>query len=139
MLKMKEILYLGLILATLTATGCSNENSINTVAAVTLDTAPPSVPTGLAASSNTSVVKLAWDPNLINTDFQGFLVYRLAFDNAYLLTRTPIEEPNFVDQKPLGFPCGYAVSAVDQAGNESAWLEVRTNPGPDFPEIVTGK
>ena len=121
-------------LSLLILAGCSDGDAVSPTMPLVADTAPPAVPTGLEAASGTSVVKLAWNANTMNDDLEGFLVYRLAFDNAYLLTPYPIAENKFVDDRPLGLACGYAVSAVDEAGNESAWQEVRYDPGLELPD-----
>ncbi len=133
---MKTIIFTGLALTILTLAGCSEENSFSPLAteAAVIDTAPPAVPTGLAAAASTSVIKLAWDSNTVNTDLKGFLVYRLAFENAYLLTPVPVGETTFVDRQPLGIPCSYAVSSVDESGNESAWQEVKYTGNPENPD-----
>ncbi|MBU8871191.1 MAG: hypothetical protein KOO60_10055 [Gemmatimonadales bacterium] len=143
MVKLKVTLFPAMALAILALVGCGNDSGNpvapvfeeETAEVVVVDTAPPAVPTGLAAASSTTVLKLAWDPNVVDLDFQGFLVYRLAFENSYLLTPAPIGENYFVDQQPLGISCGYAISAIDEAGNESAWLEVRYNPPLEEPEM----
>ena len=138
---MKTTLCLCLTLAILILAGCSSEDYFSPAAITTetVDMAPPAIPTGLSATTGSSVIKLAWDPNFVNDDFQGFLVYRLAFDNAYLLTPTPILETAFIDRKPLGSPCGYAISAVDELGNESAFMEVQFRPSEELPEITIGR
>ncbi len=132
----KKILLPVMAMAMIALVGCSGDGSPSPLAPapVIVDTSPPAIPTGLAAASSSRVIKLAWDLNTVDADFEGFLVYRLAFENAYLLTPVPINETTFVDQQPLNIPCGYAVSSIDESGNESAWLEVMYNGCPEIPD-----
>ncbi len=112
--------------------GCSSSNSGSVVAPVaTLDTAPPAVPTGLAASTGRSSVKLSWHANTTDPDFQGFLVYRLAFDQTWPLNEVPVADPKYVDIAPLLGYAVYAVTSVDANGNESAWTRISYNYYPD--------
>ncbi len=134
-LMMRASVLMILLAGTAMLAGCSDTDPIAAPLSPTVDTAPPSIPTGLSAATGSRVVKLAWQPNTSDADFVGFKVYRLAFDNQYLLTEQPITDSGWVDQQPLGLPCGYAVSAIDEAGNESAWSEVRYTPEPEEPQI----
>ncbi|MEN8006057.1 MAG: hypothetical protein ABFS42_03540 [Candidatus Krumholzibacteriota bacterium] len=93
-----------------------------------IDTAPPAIPTGLwATPTERYSVKLAWDPNTTDWDIKGYLVYRLAFGHVYPLTTEPTSEPRYVDKDPLDGPCLYAVTSIDEAGNESGWIQIRYN------------
>ena len=116
------ILALGLCL-----TGCSDTTSTVAPQAAVLDTAPPAVPTGLNAATGRSTVKLAWRPNVTDFDLQGFHVYRVAFGQTWPLTEEPVTGTGFVDRAPLLGYTIYAVTAVDQNGNESAWTQIRYN------------
>ena len=116
------ILALGLCLA-----GCSEPTSTVAPQAASLDTAPPAVPSGLNAVSGRSTVKLAWRPNVTDYDLEGFHVYRVAFGQVWPLTETPVTGNGFVDRAPLSGYATYAVTAVDQSGNESAWAQIRYN------------
>ena len=95
-----------------------------------IDTAPPAVPTGLNAATGRSTVKLAWQPNVTDADMQGFHVYRMAFGQTWPLTETPVTGTGFVDRAPLLGYAIYAVTAVDEQGNESAWTQIRYNFNP---------
>lgn len=116
---MALIMTSGLILIT----GCgSDSDTPTTPTTVTMvDTAPPSVPTNLNVSSLEHWVKVAWDSNTADSDFMGFNVYRQAFGGSFLVTETPLQNSTFIDYFPLSNGCIYAVTAIDETGNESAW------------------
>lgn len=98
------------------------------------DSAPPAVPSGLAAAATGGVVKLAWLPNTTDPDLLGFLVYRQAFGQSLPLTEAPLAGTTFIDARPLSGPCQYAVTSVDVAGNESGWALVFCSPLPELPQ-----
>lgn len=133
MRKMRPTAVIVIVLAAVAA-GCSSEDAVIAPAAPAIDTAPPLAPTGLHAADGKRVVKLAWEANTTDLDLAGYRVYRLAFGNAYPLNDDLLTEPQFLDRRPLGLPCGYAVSAVDAAGNESAVVEVRYTPAAPPPD-----
>jgi len=101
-----------------------------------VDTAPPAVPTNLNASNHQAWVKIAWDANTVDSDFFGFNVYRHVFGGSYLITESPLQDSYFIDYYPLRKGCVYAVTAIDESGNESAWAEfdfvVHDLNGPEF-------
>jgi hypothetical protein len=90
------------------------------VSLVPVDRFPPAVPTGLTALAGPSSIELSWDPNT-EPDFAGYFVYRAASGGAFERLAGPLSAPSFSDkgQRP-GTAYRYAVSAVDQAGNQSA-------------------
>lgn len=108
--------------------GCSGDDPAAPASAPAIDTSPPAVPVGLQAATGTRIVKLGWESNTTDADLAGYRIYRLAWGGSYLLTGKLLTENRYVDERPLGRPCGYAVSAVDLAGNESAIEEVRYTP-----------
>lgn len=121
--------------------GCGDENlspTSMTGTAVVLDTAPPAIPTGLAAAPTGSMVKIRWEPNVTDLDLAGFLVYRLAFGNSYILTESPLQDNFYIDPAPLRTGCIYAVTAVDQDGNESPWQMVAYDSQPELPDLMDG-
>jgi len=93
-----------------------------------VDTAPPSVPTSLNASGFNSWVKLIWDDNTVDGDLMGFNVYRQTSFGNYLLTEAPLADPQFIDYFPLERGSVYAVTAIDENGNESAWISFNYVP-----------
>ncbi len=119
--------------------GCGGGSDTQVAAPVALDTAPPAVPTGLAAATYNNRVKVAWLPNTTDGDLQGYLVYRLAFDQVLPLVDEPTSATFFVDASPLLRPCRYAVTSVDESGNESAWQVVYYSAAEDLhdPERAT--
>lgn len=134
MISFKNITLMSLlVLASVSLGGCSSsDNLIAPTAAI--DTAPPAVPTGLAASSGRSTVKLSWHRNTLDTDLQGYMVYRLAFGQAWPLTDSPIADMKFMDRSPINGYSTYAVYSVDTSGNESAWTTIRYNYQPEYEE-----
>jgi len=117
------------ITASLALTGCSQSGSIAAPQAA-IDTAPPAIPTGFSAMTRPSTVKLSWRPNTTDADFQGFMVYRLAFGQTWPLLDTPTQATAFLDRNPLRGPATYAITAIDLAGNESALVEIDVNLPP---------
>jgi len=126
----------GLMILAFVATGCGSDPAAPEVEVpVVLDTAPPAIPTGLSANTQNWHVKVGWMDNTTDEDFAGFMVYRLAFDQTWPMLDTPITETHFVDENPLHRPCRYAVTAIDENGNESAWMEVYYQGVPDRPQV----
>lgn len=130
------IALLSLALVGLALTGCGSGPATPETAApaVVVDTAPPAVPVGLAAAAVNQDVKITWQPNTTDADFAGFMVYRVAFGQAWPMLDAPTAENFFLDDSPLRCACAYAVTALDQSGNESAWLEVPFQGTPQLPE-----
>jgi hypothetical protein len=99
-----------------------NEGALSTEASATpLDRTPPSVPVGLTALVGDGEVTLQWSANA-ESDLAGYRLYRSAtFGGPYGL---PIDAPianRSLDSGLTNFMTYYyAVSAVDQDGNESA-------------------
>ncbi len=92
----------------------------------TRDIFPPSVPGGLVAvgSPEEHAIDLSWSPDTEN-DLAGYIVYRRETGSNTGATRIspaqPVTEPAFRDATALpGKRYAYAVSAIDQDGNESA-------------------
>jgi len=83
--------------------------------------APPA-PTELVALAETGRVRLVWRPSEAE-DVAGYIVYRRAFDGGKFerVTPKPVEAAEYVDTAVAGGRAyTYRVTAVDQAGNESA-------------------
>jgi hypothetical protein len=91
-----------------------------TVSITPLDTFAPAVPAGVTAVAGVNAIELAWERNT-EDDFAGYFVYRSSGGGAVARVAGPIDEPTYSDRAvEAGMKYGYAVSAVDKAGNESA-------------------
>lgn len=89
----------------------------------TVDSTPPTVPTGLTATSGYDKNQIAW-PAVLDPDVAGYNVYRASSaDGAFAkpINSAPLTKTSFTDAL-YGSPgvYDYKVSAVDTAGNESA-------------------
>ncbi|GAA0135084.1 hypothetical protein YSY43_19240 [Paenibacillus sp. YSY-4.3] len=95
--------------------GVSQQVSITTASGA--DTIPPAVPTGLKAEAGVEQVSLRWNYNL-DGDFARYHVYQ---NGTRIASVEPATESRFVAKglQP-GAEYRFAVTAVDQAGNESA-------------------
>jgi hypothetical protein len=79
------------------------------------DVFPPSAPVNLAAIAGVNTVELNWDRSA-DPDLKSYRVYR---NDAVVMQ--DLDTPSFSDkQVKAGERYRYAVTAVDQAGNESA-------------------
>jgi len=89
------------------------------------DATAPAVPTGLSATAQTDgTVALDWDDNG-EADLGGYHVWRAETSGGpYLRVATKVSASAYSDPgAPSGTTCYYAVSAVDQAFNESGSSE----------------
>jgi fibronectin type 3 domain-containing protein len=85
-----------------------------------VDRFPPAVPAGLSVLAGTGTVELVWERNQ-ETDLRGYRIYRAAGDGPMQSTGELIEVPSYSDAKiESGKHYRYAVTAIDQLGNESA-------------------
>ena len=104
----------------------------------TVDTAPPSVPTGLGATAVSSTqVNLAWTGSSDNTGVTGYDIYR----NGTLLTTTSGTGTTYSDTSATAAKLySYTVDARDGAGNVSSQSSppatVTTPSGPSGPALV---
>ena len=135
---MKTIASLPLLILTALLTGCAAEGPLAPAVPVA-DTAPPAVPVGLEATTSRSHVKVNWRPNTTDADCVGYHVYRLAYGQVWPQTTEPVTEARWLDPAPLCGPAVYAVTAVDRAGNESAWAQVRHNFVPEPPVAASAR
>lgn len=92
------------------------------------DIFPPAVPTGLAAVATTgdngagNAIDLSWQP-VTDADLAGYAVYRREGDGGWqrISPAGPLVPPAFHDsQVQPGHSYRYAVSSINQGGNESA-------------------
>lgn len=95
-----------------------------------IDRFPPPPPTELVALAEARRVRLVWRPSEAD-DLAGYVVYRRAGDTGPFVrvTPQPVVGGEYVDTGAAGGKAyTYRVTAVDQAGNESApGNEVRAN------------
>lgn len=117
-------------------TGCTDTVAPAAPTPVYVDTAPPAVPTGLWTTPTIHrVVKLAWKANATDNDLAGYQVYRMVHGQIVQLNASPITEPRFIDEAPLPGACIYAVTSIDDSGNESGWVQVRHNVETEDAEV----
>lgn len=83
------------------------------------DVFPPEVPAGLTALAGISTVELSWDPSTAE-DLKVYRVYR-SEENGEFKQVADVETPAYSDkQVQAGKLYRYAISSIDQTGNESA-------------------
>jgi hypothetical protein len=84
------------------------------------DEFPPAVPVGLTALAGIDTIELSWDRNT-EEDLKGYRIYRALDAGPFERIAELVEDPAYSDKsiKP-GKKYKYAVSSIDQAGNESA-------------------
>ena len=128
-----------LILAAMTMTGCGTDSPLSPAAPAapqeSIDTAPPAIPTGLSAAAVENLVKLSWDANVLDTDFHGFMVYRVVWGISFPMLNLPQKENLWIDDHPVNVACTYVVTALDESGNESAWSAINFLGIEDEPEL----
>ncbi|HTD43959.1 MAG TPA: hypothetical protein VK687_07245 [Bryobacteraceae bacterium] len=100
------------------------QSEISEMAAITpRDEFPPAVPAGLSAVAGVGAIELAWQRNT-EDDFRGYNVYRSTEGAMFEKVAALIDAPAYSDrQVEAGKRYRYAISSVDQAGNESARSE----------------
>jgi chitinase len=93
------------------------QSALSSPVSVVADTIDPAPPTGLTAVAATSSVALAWAPARDNVGIAGYYVYR---NNIRIVTPNPITGTDFTDKgMPGGTAHTYTVIAYDAAGNLS--------------------
>lgn len=102
-----------------------------------VDTIPPAVPTGLAATiDSTGCVRLSWQP-VSDADIYGYRVYRGQTEGEELIPLNDVaaREAAFVDTvglRSLNGSVYYAVSALDERYNQSDLCQVIEVRKPEF-------
>jgi hypothetical protein len=87
-----------------------------------IDRFPPATPTGLSAIAAAEKIELVWERNT-EGDLAGYRVFRAAAGGEFEKA-ADVEAPAYSDMRlEAGKVYRYAVSAVDQLGNESARSE----------------
>lgn len=104
--------------------GSLSESEISEAVSITPeDRFPPAVPAGLTGVVSLRSIELSWEPNA-EPDLKGYYLYRSVesgpFERVGELLDTPAASDRGVE---AGRRYRYAVSAVDQKGNESARSE----------------
>jgi fibronectin type 3 domain-containing protein len=96
------------------------QSEISRVVSITpADDFPPAVPRGVMAVAGVGTIELAWERN-VEDDFQGYNVYRSSEGAAFEKIAALIDAPAYSDRQIEAVrKYRYAVSAVDQTGNES--------------------
>ena len=89
------------------------------VALTPVDTFPPAVPANLRAAAAPASIELAWDRDT-EADLAGYRVYRAEGSGEFARVAEVSQIPTYSDHAiDPGKTYRYAVSAFDQAGNES--------------------
>ncbi len=103
----------------------------------TRDVFPPPRPEGLQVLVEATGTRLVWSP-VLSPDLLGYAIYREEPDGRLRLLARGLTETTYFDQSPprreptaapSGRSAGYAVSAVDRKGNESARTLSNPNDG----------
>ncbi len=85
-----------------------------------VDKFPPAVPSGLEVLAGPGSVELAWDRNQ-EIDVRGYRIHRAVEDGPVQAADDIVPAPSYSDHNvESGKRYRYAVSAIDQLGNESA-------------------
>ena len=84
------------------------------------DVFPPAVPTGLTAISGVGTIEVGWERNT-EADLRGYRLYRAPENGDFQRLGDLLEIPAYSDKQiETGKRYRYAVTSMDQAGNESA-------------------
>ena len=103
------------------ASGNKSNAEDSPVFCITVDNTAPNVPYDLFASTENGALELKWDTAEADTDIEYFKIYRRIDDESdYTLAADNYRYWNYIDSNiELGTRYYYAVSAVDDVGNES--------------------
>jgi hypothetical protein len=109
----------------------TTESEISPPVAITpVDKFAPAAPAGLTIVAGIGSIELVWDRNT-EPDLRGYRVYRGAGDGPLARIAEMVDTPSYSDrQVETGKRYRYAVTAVDQAGNESAQSAVAEAAAP---------
>lgn len=90
------------------------------VAVAYIDIFPPAVPAGLTAVAGIGSIQLVWNPDT-EPDLKGYYLFRSAGDLPFARLGELLDSPSYTDRAiQAGQRYRYAVSAIDESGNESA-------------------
>jgi hypothetical protein len=94
------------------------------ISATPKDEFPPAVPTNITATAGLNAIELSWSRNE-EPDFHGYRIYRSEGDGPFKLIAADIQAPNYSDKGvESGKHYRYAVTSVDETGNESTRSQV---------------
>lgn len=113
----KKILTLLFVALAIFAVGCSDDSPVTPN---NIDTAPPAVPSDLAADYSGTNATISWAANTVDQDLAGYLVTRENNGVTDTLVASPEMITSFADPAPRGGVNTYHVIAVDETGNQSA-------------------
>lgn len=100
--------------------GPVESESTTPVSVVVRDIFPPAVPAGVTAVTALNTIELGWERNT-DADFSRYRVYRSIAGGPFTLVADEVDNPAYSDKQiESGKVYRYAISAVDQTGNESA-------------------
>ena len=101
------------------------ESNISAVATITpKDTFPPAAPTGITAIVGAQSVEVSWDRSS-DADFALYRVYRSIDEGEFARLAETGANPSYSDRgRQPGKRHRYAITAVDERGNESARSEL---------------
>ncbi len=97
------------------------ESEVSAIVTVTpKDIFPPAPPSGLTVIIGVGTIELAWDRNT-EPDLRGYRVHRAGENGEFRPIAEFVDVPAYSDRKfESGKRYRYSVTAMDQAGNESA-------------------
>jgi len=97
------------------------ESEASAIVAITpKDEFPPAAPAGLTALAGLNSVELSWDRNT-EEDLKGYRMYRAENAGPFAPLGELVEQPSYSDKTvAAGAKYRYAITAIDQGGNESA-------------------
>lgn len=103
------------------AVGPTAESVLSDPVAITpRDIFPPAVPTGISGGPAVGSIELVWERNT-EPDLKGYRIYRAAEGRDFERIAEFVEAPAYSDkQVESGKKYRYAITALDQTGNESA-------------------
>jgi fibronectin type 3 domain-containing protein len=102
--------------------GTARSETFTTQAFTPQDTFAPAIPAGLTGVAGLGSIELSWE-RPADTDLAGFRIYRAAGTGEFARVGAaePVAAASFSDRTvQAGASYRYAVSSVDQIGNESA-------------------
>jgi hypothetical protein len=99
--------------------GSAESETAGPASVLARDVFAPATPAGLTAVASLNSIELGWERNA-EQDLASYRVYRAEADSAFTIIADSVDNPAFSDrQVSSGKIYRYAVTALDQAGNES--------------------